>query len=70
MGRDRTKENCLNIDGIPIEEVIKAGRAMVIAFAENEMLWDAVDEVKEQFPSVSTDTLMALWVGVNCRDKD
>lgn len=69
MNRDRSKGDCLNIEGVPIEEVIEVGKLMVDAHERNEMLWDAIDEVKDKFPQMKTDTLMVLWVGVNCKDR-
>jgi hypothetical protein len=51
--------------------VVKAAYAMVQAHANanNETLRQAVDEVHAQFPELTFNHLVLLWIGINAKDR-
>lgn len=57
--------------GIKVDElhkdhnVVRAAHEMVHSHGKHETLLPALYEVREQFPDVSTEVLIGIWLGVN-----
>lgn len=50
--------------------LVLAAIAMATAYANNETLLPAIEEVHEKFPDLTRDQLILLWLGVNAKDRE
>ena len=50
--------------------LVQAARAMVKAHGEHEMMFAALEQVKNEFPNIRTELLITLWVGINAKNRE
>ena len=51
-------------------DLVRAAHAMVHAHMDHETALPALEDVREQFPDVSAEHLICLWVGINAKDRE
>lgn len=54
----------------PNHEWVLAAKAMVHAHMDHETMMPALDDVAEQYPSLTREQLALLWMGVNAKDRE
>lgn len=50
--------------------LVKAGKSMVLAHSKHETLLPALEEITEQYPQLSSDMGIAMWIGINSKDRE
>lgn len=49
----------------PDSAIVQAAETMVAAHLTNETMWSAIYEVQDDFPDLSDEQGILLWIGVN-----
>lgn len=49
-------------------DLIKAAHLMVEEHDKHETMIPALEAVRKEFPSIDTDHIIILWIGVNAKD--
>lgn len=50
--------------------VVKAAQAMVIAHSDNQGMTAACEAVLGEYPKLTHDQIMVMWIAVNAKDRD
>ncbi|KZN57639.1 hypothetical protein N473_07115 [Pseudoalteromonas luteoviolacea CPMOR-1] len=58
--------NTIKYDELSVDhEAVKAGHAMVDLYEQHSTIYPAISEIKKQYPNLSNDVIIALWIGMN-----
>ena len=50
--------------------LVLAGKRMVSAHSHFDTAGTALQQVAKEFPEIDPEHLIALWVGINCKDRE